>query len=57
MKPVDLATASPEVDAIINDIKASREVDDVNNFWKYLANERRILRHTVPVDDPFKRNE
>jgi len=46
MKPVDLATASPEITAVIDDIKASRNVDDVNNFWKYLANEPRMLAHT-----------
>jgi AhpD family alkylhydroperoxidase len=45
MKPVDLATAGPEVRAVIEDIKATRKVDDVNNFWKYLANEPRMLEH------------
>ncbi|MFZ4806400.1 MAG: carboxymuconolactone decarboxylase family protein [Hyphomicrobiaceae bacterium] len=46
MKPVDLAHASPEITAVIDDIKATRNVDDVNNFWKYLANEPRMLAHT-----------
>ncbi len=46
MKPVDLANASPEITAVIDDIKATRNVDDVNNFWKYLANEPRMLAHT-----------
>jgi AhpD family alkylhydroperoxidase len=46
MKPVDPAKASPEVRAVIEDIKAQRNVKDVNNFWKYLANEPRMLRHT-----------
>ncbi|MDX2154986.1 MAG: carboxymuconolactone decarboxylase family protein [Hyphomicrobiaceae bacterium] len=46
MKPVEPATASPEVAAVFDDIKASRNVADVNNFWKYLANEPRMLRHT-----------
>ena len=46
MKPVDLANASPEITAVIDDIKSTRNVDDVNNFWKYLANEPRMLAHT-----------
>ena len=46
MKPVDLSRASPDVKAVIDDIKASRNVNDVNNFWKYLANEPRMLKHT-----------
>ncbi len=46
MKPVDLETASPEVRAVIDDIKATRKVDDINNFWRYLANEPRMLRQT-----------
>jgi AhpD family alkylhydroperoxidase len=31
---------------VIDDIKATRKVEDVNNFWKYLANEPRMMRHT-----------
>lgn len=46
MKPVDLSKAGPDVMAVIDDIKATRNVEDVNNFWKYLANEPRMLRHT-----------
>ncbi len=46
MKPVDPATASAEVRAVFEDIKATRKVKSVNNFWKYLANEPRMLRHT-----------
>ncbi len=30
--------ASPEVRAVYDDIKATRNVEDVNNFWKALAN-------------------
>lgn len=45
MKPVDLTNAPPEVSKTIEDIKATRKVDDVNNFWKYLANEPRMLEH------------
>jgi len=46
MKPIDPATASPEVKAVFDDIRATRKVDDINNFWLYLANEPRMLKHT-----------
>ena len=45
MKPVSLDTASPAVRAVFDDIMAARGVTDVNNFWKYLANEPRMLGH------------
>ena len=45
-KPIDAASASPEVRAVFDDIKATRKVDDVNNFWKYLANDPATLRRT-----------
>lgn len=40
------AQASPEVRAVFDDIKAARGVPDVNNFWKYLANDPATLRRT-----------
>ena len=46
MKPVDLLKASAEVKAIVEDIKTTRKVKEVNNFWKYLANEPRMMKHT-----------
>jgi AhpD family alkylhydroperoxidase len=46
MKPIDPATASPEVKAVFDDICATRKVDTLNNFWLYLANEPRMLKHT-----------
>jgi AhpD family alkylhydroperoxidase len=46
MKPVDPLKASAEVRAVFDDIKVSRNVRDVNNFWRYLANEPRMLKHT-----------
>jgi len=46
MKPVDPLRASAEVKAVFEDIKATRKVAEVNNFWRYLANEPRMLRHT-----------
>jgi AhpD family alkylhydroperoxidase len=38
--------ASPEVKAIFDDIKRARNVEDVNNFWKALANHPETLRRT-----------
>lgn len=35
---IDYAEASPAVRAVYDDIKQLRRVDDVNNFWKSLAN-------------------
>jgi AhpD family alkylhydroperoxidase len=46
MGPIEYADASPEVRAVFDDIKATRGVPDVNNFWKHLANDPRTLRRT-----------
>ena len=46
LNPVEYADASAEVRAVYDDIKASRNVADVNNFWKYLAHDPRTLRRT-----------
>jgi AhpD family alkylhydroperoxidase len=45
-KPIEYRDASAEVRAVFDDIKASRQVEDVNNFWKYLANDPATLRRT-----------
>ena len=45
MNSIDYDKASAQVRAVFDDIMASRKVADVNNFWKYLANEPRMLRH------------
>jgi AhpD family alkylhydroperoxidase len=45
-KPVEYADAPPEVRAVFDDIKATRNVSDVNNFWKWLANDPKTLRRT-----------
>jgi AhpD family alkylhydroperoxidase len=45
-KAIEYADASPEVKAVFDDIKTSRNVPDVNNFWKYLANDPKSLRRT-----------
>jgi AhpD family alkylhydroperoxidase len=45
-KPIEYADATPHVRAVFDDIKRSRKVDDVNNFWKYLANDPALLKRT-----------
>jgi len=45
-QPVEYADASPEVRAIFDDIKAKRNIADVNNFWKALANHPATLGRT-----------
>ena len=45
-KPVSYEEASPEAHAVIDDIKRSRNVPDVNDFWKYLARDPKTLKRT-----------
>ncbi len=45
-KPIDARKASREVRAVFDDIKRTRNVPDVNNFWKHLANDPALLRRT-----------
>jgi AhpD family alkylhydroperoxidase len=45
-QPIEYTDASPEVRAVFDDIKARRTVEDVNNFWKYLANDPVLLKRT-----------
>ena len=45
-KPIEYADATPRVRAVFDDIKHSRKVDDVNSFWKYLANDPALLKRT-----------
>ena len=44
--PVHYADAGPDVRAVYDDIKATRGVDDVNNFWKHIANHPPTLKRT-----------
>jgi len=46
MQPIEYADASPAVRAVYDDIKRSRGVPDVNNFWKYLAHDPATLKRT-----------
>lgn len=45
-KPIDYADAPAEVRAVYDDIKRTRDVPDVNNFWKYLAHDPATLERT-----------
>lgn len=45
-KPIEYADAPPEVREVFDDIKATRNVPDVNNFWKWLANDPKTLKRT-----------
>ena len=44
--PIEYAGASGEVRAVYDDIKTTRNVPDVNNFWKYLARDPATLKRT-----------
>jgi AhpD family alkylhydroperoxidase len=43
---IEYAEASPEVRAVFDDIKRSRNIPDVNNFWKVIANHPPTLKRT-----------
>ena len=43
---IEYEEAPPEVRAVYDDIKAVRNVEDVNNFWKALANHPPTLVRT-----------
>jgi AhpD family alkylhydroperoxidase len=44
LKKLDYADAPPEAQAIMDDIKSTRNVPDVNNVWKVLANDPRQMK-------------
>ena len=44
--PIEYRDASAAVRAVFDDIKRTRKVDDVNNFWKHLANDPATLKRT-----------
>ena len=46
LRAVEYADAKSEVRAVFDDIMHSRNVPDVNNFWKYLANDPKSLKRT-----------
>ena len=43
---VEEAAASAEVRAVYEDIKQTRKVDWINNFWKVIANDPAMLKRT-----------
>ena len=43
---IEYARASDEVRAVFDDIKRTRNLPDVNNFWKVLANHPATLKRT-----------
>lgn len=45
-RAIEYAEAVAEVRAVYDDIKARRQVADVNNFWKVLANDPATLKRT-----------
>ena len=46
VQPIQEHEASTEVKEVFDEIKQKRKVDEVNNFWKYLANHPPTLRRT-----------
>src|ERR1044071_878790 len=46
MKPIEYRDAPAAVKAVFDDIKKTRNVPDVNNFWKYLAHDPAGLKRT-----------
>jgi len=44
--PIHYQDASPPVRAVFDDIMRTRNIPDVNNFWKYLANDPVTLKRT-----------
>ena len=45
-QPIERDAASTEVREVFDDIMRTRGVPDVNNFWKFLANDPATLRRT-----------
>jgi AhpD family alkylhydroperoxidase len=45
-QPIEYTDAAPQVRAVYDDIKRTRNVPDVNNFWKYLARDPALLKRT-----------
>ena len=43
---IEYAEANPEVRAVFDDIKRTRNIPDVNNFWKVIANHPPTLQRT-----------
>ena len=46
LQPIEYADARPSVQEVYDDIKRTRNVEDVNNFWKTLAHHPATLKRT-----------
>ena len=46
LQPVEYDDAQPSVREVYDDIKLTRNVEDVNNFWKFLAHHPPTLKRT-----------
>lgn len=46
MPPIEYEDASAEVRAVYDDIRATRQTDFINNFWKVLAHDPALLART-----------
>ncbi len=44
--PIEYEDASPEVRAVYDEIRTTRETDYINRFWKVLANDPATLKRT-----------
>ena len=44
--PIEYRDAAADVRAVFDDIKRTRQVEEVNNFWKYLARDPATLKRT-----------
>jgi AhpD family alkylhydroperoxidase len=45
-QPISYEEMSSDARAVIDDIKRTRDVADVNDFWKYLARDPKTLKRT-----------
>jgi AhpD family alkylhydroperoxidase len=43
---IEYENASPEVRAVYDDLRVTRQTDRISNFWKALASDPATLRHT-----------
>ena len=43
---IEYNDATPEIRAVYDDIKLTRNVSDISNFWKYLAHDPATLKRT-----------
>ena len=46
LQPIEYGDARPSVRDVYDDIKHTRKVEDVNNFWKILAHHPATLKRT-----------